>query len=124
MNILLFGENGQVAWACLQEANNRNVSLKVLSRKDVDFANPTEVEKAVIVNAPDIVVNAVAYTAVDKAEEEEALATRVNTESVHHIAKACKKLDIPFIHISTDYVFDGKANKPYKEKSKKNYTWW
>jgi len=117
MNILLLGASGQVAWSCLHEANNRNVFLKALSRKDVDFGNPIDVEKAVISSSPDIVVNAVAYTAVDKAEEEQTLATRVNSESVHSIAKACKQLDIPLIHLSTDYVFDGGASTPYTETS-------
>ncbi len=115
MKILLFGANGQVGRECVSAFARTDWEMVCLVRKQADFTNPESVYRAVVDHAPDIVVNACAYTAVDKAESEPDIATQVNAESIGEIGRAASELDIPVIHISTDYVFSGKANKPYVE---------
>ena len=115
MKILLFGTTGQVGQECLALFNKQGWEVISIERKDVDFRMPSSVYESVLFNKPDIVVNACAYTAVDKAESESELAGLVNAESVELMAKACSELDIPIVHISTDYVFNGLASSPYCE---------
>lgn len=121
MNVLLFGANGQVGSACQTLFNNADIGqgfeLIALTRKQADFAFPEKVSAAALEIAPDIIINACAYTAVDKAESESELAYTVNAQSVAALGKACKQLDIPCIHISTDYVFDGSDEAAYSESS-------
>ena len=125
VKILLFGANGQVGSACQSLFSSvgacadtaQAIELITLTHKHADFAFPENVLAAVLENAPDIVVNACAYTAVDKAEAESELAYAVNAKSVEALGRACQQLGIPCIHISTDYVFDGSAQGPYSEAS-------
>ncbi len=115
MKVLLFGANGQVGSECQKVFQKMGWDVLALTRQDADFSNPSAVYNAVKNIKPDVVVNACAYTAVDKAESEPDLANLVNAESVGAMGKACNQLKIPTIHISTDYVFNGTANTPYKE---------
>ena len=115
LNVLIFGVTGQVGWALTNVPEAQEFNLITLSRDQADFCKPTEIYSAVINCRPDVVVNAVAYTAVDKAENDLEIADYVNARSVAVLARACSELDVPLIHISTDYVFDGKADRPYKE---------
>jgi dTDP-4-dehydrorhamnose reductase len=107
MITLVFGKTGQVAseLAFMED-------LLCLSRSDADLADPTACAKIIFEVQPKAVINAAAYTAVDKAEEEEALAEIINGDAPKEMAKACKGLDIPFINISTDYVFDEPGSAP------------
>lgn len=113
MKILLFGKTGQLGNACLAALGNHQ--LVALDRAAADFSQPEQVAQAVMRERPDIVVNACAYTAVDKAESEQALAFAVNRDSVAAMAGACTELGIPCIHVSTDYVFRGDGSEPYRE---------
>ena len=115
MKVLLLGANGQVGSECrkLIPADSREVLA--FTRQQADFSDPDAVFAAVIAAQPDLVVNACAYTAVDKAESESEIAHSVNAESVGAMSRACHELKIPCIHISTDYVFDGTAKTPYCE---------
>ena len=106
--ILVFGKTGQVA-SELQRLNG----VKALGREDVDLSDPAECAAAIHEHAPNAVINAAAYTAVDKAEDEEHLATVINGDAPALMATACVELGIPLVHISTDYVFSGKGNTPY-----------
>jgi dTDP-4-dehydrorhamnose reductase len=115
MKIALFGAAGQVGSDCEKALLSEGYQVLSLTRMDVDFANPEDVAKKVAQLSPDFVVNACAYTAVDKAEDDVALADAVNHQSVMSMAKACADLSIPLLHLSTDYVFDGNGNRPYKE---------
>jgi len=120
LNVLLFGANGQVGNECRRifnttEAGNKGFQLIALTRDDADFSDQSSVEKAVREYSPGIVINACAYTAVDKAETEADLAYAVNALSVAALGRACQQLGIPCIHISTDYVFDGTAEGAYSE---------
>jgi dTDP-4-dehydrorhamnose reductase len=90
------------------------------SRADTDIADFTETSENLIALNPDIVVNATAYTAVDLAETHESLACQVNHFAVDNLAKQCEKIGSFLIHVSTDYVFDGTASRPYKEQDKTN----
>jgi dTDP-4-dehydrorhamnose reductase len=115
MKVLLFGANGQVGYECGIALEKTNWEFSALTREHVDFSYPEKVYETVKNSDADIVVNACAYTNVDKAESDSKLANLVNAKSVGAMAKACAELNIPTIHISTDYVFNGAASKPYKE---------
>lgn len=115
MRVLLFGANGQVGRECAQQFSSQCWTLYALTRNDADFTESDAVYSVVKKIAPDVVVNACAYTAVDKAENEPELAHKVNADSVGALAKASAELDIPTLHISTDYVFDGDGSTPYLE---------
>lgn len=111
MKILVFGKTGQVASELQRLAEDSTHSFVFLGRSEADFSNPNALLSAVKRHTPDAVINAAAYTAVDRAEEEEALALTVNAEAPTAIAMACSELEIPFIHISTDYVFSGSGTQ-------------
>jgi dTDP-4-dehydrorhamnose reductase len=100
--ILVFGQSGQVA-SELQSFED----IFALNRSMADLRNPERCADIIRDYKPAAVINAAAYTAVDKAEKEEALATIINGDAPSQMAKACADLAIPFVHISTDYVFDG-----------------
>jgi dTDP-4-dehydrorhamnose reductase len=89
-------------------------------RAELDITNQEEVDTCFAKYLPQFCINAAAYTAVDKAETERELATLVNAEAVGHLALACTKYTARFIHVSTDYVFDGTASTPYQEEHPTN----
>lgn len=107
--ILVFGQSGQVA---TELATYERVTC--LSRADADLTDPAACAAAIAKHAPEAVINAAAYTAVDKAEEDQATAQAVNGAAPIAMAEACKTLGIPFVHISTDYVFDGSGETPWQ----------
>jgi dTDP-4-dehydrorhamnose reductase len=107
--ILVFGKTGQVATE-LQRLGN----VVALGRDQANLSDPAACADAIRFHAPGAVINAAAYTEVDKAEEEEALATLINGDAPTAMAQACAELDIPLIHISTDYVFDGTGDAPWQ----------
>ena len=106
--ILAFGKTGQVAIE-LQRIGD----VQALGREDVDLLDPQACKDAIKHHSPKAVINAAAYTAVDKAENEEALGTIVNGDAPTAMAQACSELGIPLVHISTDYVFDGTGEAPW-----------
>lgn len=109
MSILVFGKTGQLA---------RELALldgvTCLGRAQVDLSDPAACAEAIGHYAPVAVINAAAYTAVDRAEEEDALAQVVNGAAPAAMAQACAELDIPFVTVSTDYVFDGSGTTPWQ----------
>lgn len=109
MTILVFGRTGQVA----QElAGHEGVTC--LDRSGANLEQPETCAAVIRSAAPQAVINAAAYTAVDRAEEEEALATVINADAPAAMARECAMLGIPFVSISTDYVFDGSGETPWK----------
>ena len=112
MKIAIFGKTGQVATE-LQRRVPDGVTLQVIGRDQVDFAEPQVVFDTTLGLEADAVINAVAYTAVDKAEEEEDLATTINGASVAALMNACSQR-MPLVHLSTDYVFPGGGDQPWK----------
>lgn len=112
MKLLVFGHSGQVATE-LRALAGANLHITALARADVDLTDPAACAAAIEAHAPDAVINAAAYTAVDKAESEEALAHLINSQAPAAMARACAARDIPFVSISTDYVFSGAGDAPW-----------
>ncbi len=113
MNVLVFGKSGQVARELSRCASDQPFSLNFISRKNADLLYPDRCEKIILSKKPDAVINAAAWTAVDEAETFENEASIVNGKSPGAMARACKTLSIPFLHISSDYVFDGSGKSPW-----------
>lgn len=119
MKILLLGKNGQVGWE-LQRSLSLLGEVIALDRTQADFTVPDSLRAKIQEIKPTIIVNAVAYTAVDKAESDSATAELVNVKSVQVIAGEAHKLNAWLVHYSTDYVFDGSKKTPYTEEDKTN----
>ena len=105
--ILVFGKTGQVARELALMAD-----VTALGRQDADLTDADACARAIARQAPKAVINAAAYTAVDQAEDEPDLANLVNAQAPAAMARACAAANIPFVHISTDYVFDGAGDRP------------
>ena len=114
MKVLVTGRDGQLARGLVETAG-AGVKVVAVGRPEFDLADENSVTAVVARERPDIVVNAAAYTAVDKAEAEPAVAHAINALGAEHVAAACAANAIPIIHISTDYVFDGTKDGPYVE---------
>lgn len=110
MTTLIFGQTGQVA----TELRRLAPGAIFLGRAEADLADPAACAAAIRAHAPAVVINAAAWTAVDRAEAEEAAATVVNGAAPTAMAEACAAMSIPFLHVSTDYVFDGMGQAPWK----------
>ena len=113
--ILVTGGSGQVAQALGRLAPGRDMEAVVLGRPEFDFDHPDTIMSAFASRPWRYLVNAAAYTAVDAAEADEAGAARANADGPDMLATLCARADIPLIHISTDYVFDGAKGAPYRE---------
>ena len=110
MKFLVFGKTGQVSQELQRRAGD--VVLEIRGRDEADFTDPETCAGIVTNTDADAVINAVAYTDVDKADEEEALACQVNAATPGVIARAAADRGLPFVHLSTDYVFDGAGEAP------------
>jgi dTDP-4-dehydrorhamnose reductase len=117
--ILLLGKNGQLGWE-LQRTLAPLGSIMAIDYEDVDFMDAAALRDAVRKQAPEIIVNAAAYTDVDKAESETERAYAINAAAPGILAEEAKRLGAGLIHYSTDYVFDGRKGAPYTEADKPN----
>lgn len=116
MKLLVTGREGQLARSLAERAaGSEGVELVTLGRPELDLERPETIAAAIARVAPDVVINAAAYTAVDQAEDEPDLAGRVNAEAPGHLAAAAAKVGARFVQISTDYVYDGSGDRPYTE---------
>lgn len=115
MRIAVTGNTGQVATSLLERAHAAGHEVIALGRPVLDLADPASVTRALEAAKPDAIVSAAAYTAVDKAETEADVAHAVNGAGAGGVARAARDLGVPLVHISTDYVFDGGADRPYRE---------
>ncbi|MGO8912635.1 MAG: dTDP-4-dehydrorhamnose reductase [Bradyrhizobium sp.] len=115
MKVLITGREGQLARGLLEAADGIGVDVLAIGRPEVDVVDEGAVTAVIARERPDLVVNAAAYTAVDKAESEPAVAHAVNALGAEAVARACAAHSIPIIQISTDYVFDGMKDGPYVE---------
>ncbi|MFC0771695.1 dTDP-4-dehydrorhamnose reductase [Terrimonas alba] len=114
--ILVTGANGQVGEELHKLAKSyTSFEFIFATRKRLALDNPAKIGEYIYNNKPDYLINCAAYTAVDKAESEEELAYTINAEAPKEMAIACEANNIQLVHVSTDYVFDGKGNSPYKE---------
>ncbi|MEM8772610.1 MAG: dTDP-4-dehydrorhamnose reductase [Pseudomonadota bacterium] len=114
MDILLFGKDGQVARSLQEEAGS--VAVTALGSAECNLLTPGAGATAIAGRSPDVIINAAAYTAVDKAEEERDAAQRLNADAPVELARAAKDAGAVFIHISTDYVFNGADEHAYSEQ--------
>jgi dTDP-4-dehydrorhamnose reductase len=114
MRIAVTGSKGQAATSLVERAGVE-AEVVALGRPAFDLVDRAAVLAGLKAARPDVIINAAAYTAVDKAEAEEAIATRVNGEGAGHVAEAAERLGVPLLHLSTDYVFDGALDRPYRE---------
>jgi dTDP-4-dehydrorhamnose reductase len=115
LKIAVTGKSGQVVTALLERGPAREHEIVALGRPELDLADPQGVRAALAAARPDAVVSAAAYTAVDKAESEEDEAQAINALGAGAVALAAAELGVPLVHLSTDYVFDGTADRPYRE---------
>src|SRR5271168_5398764 len=119
--IMLLGANGQVGQALRAADLPADWELGAYGRAECDILDHRAVQNAVRVFKPDLIINAAAMTAVDKCETEEELAMAANFEAPANLAAQCASTDVPLIHISTDYVFDGTDGEiPYRHDSPMN----
>ncbi|AOS97183.1 dTDP-4-dehydrorhamnose reductase [Microbulbifer aggregans] len=115
MKLLIVGKNGQLAQE-LVKRKPEGIELIALGRKEMDITDASTTMEVVGQYSPDLVINAAAYTAVDRAEEERALAFDVNARGAEQLAWACREFRARLIHVSTDFVFDGRQSRPYGEE--------
>lgn len=113
--VLITGADGQLGTALCQHALAADWHIIACSRTDMDITDTTSVELAITTHTPDIIINTAAYTAVDNAEQESNQALHINYIGAQNIAIACATHQLPLIHLSTDYIFDGNKNTPYTE---------
>tara|TARA_R110000782_G_scaffold54571_3_gene115301 strand:+ start:7246 stop:8157 length:912 start_codon:yes stop_codon:yes gene_type:complete len=122
MHLLVTGANGQLGQCLADQLKAQGIAHTLLSRQEADINDTVVLEKIIANKGITAIINAAAYTAVDKAESESELARRVNEEGPAALAKLCSRFDIPFLHVSTDYVFDGNSQTPYTEADQTNPT--
>lgn len=115
MRIAVTGRTGQVVTSLIERGAAAGHEVIALGRPELDLADPASVLRALEAAAPDVIVSAAAYTAVDKAESECEQAYAVNSAGAGAVAAAAKALGVPLVHVSTDYVFDGTLDRPYLE---------
>ena len=115
MKITVTGKVGQLVSALIERGALAGHEVISIGRPDLDLIDPLSVASALESAAPDVVVSAAAYTAVDKAESESELAYAINAVGAGAVAEAARKLGVPLIHVSTDYVFDGGLDRAYAE---------
>lgn len=115
MRIVVTGTEGQVARALFERARDKGIELIALGRPALDLARPETVARAIAAARPDVVVNAAAYTAVDQAESDAEQAFAVNARGAATVAAAARAIGAPVVQLSTDYVFDGTLDRPYRE---------
>ncbi len=122
MKLLITGAKGQVGSELVKDAQARDYEVFDFGSRELDITNFKQLMQKVEQIRPDVIINAAAYTAVDKAEQESELAYAVNALGSENLAKASKQQTIPLLYISTDYVFDGEKDTPYTEMDQPNPT--
>ena len=120
MKILVLGCKGQLGRCLNDQLVNTDHEVIYTSREQIDIADFEVTKSKILKVSPNLIINATAYTAVDKAEEDQKTANLINHLAVKNIADICNQLECWLIHVSTDYVFDGNTKIPYKEDDKTN----
>jgi len=120
INVLVTGSNGQLGSEIKELSSNYNYNFFFTTRDDIDITSKDSIKEFCQTNSINVIINCAAYTAVDKAESDEINADLINRKAVKKLSIVAKELNIKLIHISTDYVFDGKNFKPYVEEFQTN----
>ncbi|WP_277619265.1 dTDP-4-dehydrorhamnose reductase [Legionella norrlandica] len=115
MKIIVIGADGQVGTEVIKLFSSSEHEICACTRRELDCSEFDQVHQVLSEIEPELIINAAAYTAVDNAEDETSLAHIVNAEFVRHLVDYCSLRDIPLIHLSTDYVFDGEKEGAYYE---------
>lgn len=114
MKVLVTGAGGQLGFDVVRELVSRGHEAVGVNHQTMDITDADMVDRVIRKHAPDAVIHCAAYTAVDAAEDDEEQCRRVNVDGTRNIAEVCKELDIKMLHISTDYVFSGKGERPWE----------
>jgi dTDP-4-dehydrorhamnose reductase len=120
MKVFVTGAQGQLAPCLVERARNSEIDLMAIGRPQLDLAQPGSAAAAIQSIRPDVVINAAAYTAVDRAEDEPEQAFRINADGAEEVAAAAARIGATVVQLSTDYVFDGCSDLPYREDSATN----
>lgn len=120
MKILVLGYKGQLGRCLNEQLKNTEHEVIYTSRKHIDIADFEQSKNQILKISPDLIINATAYTAVDRAEDDQKTANLINHLAVKNIANICNQLNCWLIHVSTDYVFDGNSTVPYQEDHQTN----
>jgi dTDP-4-dehydrorhamnose reductase len=116
MRILITGAKGQLGWEILRQAPGHACNCVGIDVEDADLTDQDQVDRVVTATRPNMLINTAAYTQVDAAQTDARSAFAVNRDAAAHLAAACAAAHVPLLHISTDFVFDGKKTEPYLEK--------
>lgn len=120
MKVLVTGVKGQLGYDVVCELEKRGLEAVGVDIEEMDITDAESVDRVLRQSAPDAVIHCAAYTAVDAAEDNEALCRRVNADGTRNIAKVCRELDIKMIYISTDYVFSGQGERPWEPEDERD----
>lgn len=118
MKVLVTGIRGQLGYDVMKELKKRDHEAVGVDVDEMDITDEAAVNAVFDKIQPEAVIHCAAYTAVDRAEDEEALCRRVNAEGTEYIARACKKLSCPLLYLSTDYIFTGEGERPWEPEDK------
>ncbi len=122
MKLLITGSGGMLAQDLIQQIQEEQWRYHAFTKRELDITEPESIAKHLLQIKPDVLVNCAAYTQVDQAENDEINAKRVNQEGAGHLAHFCREYQIKLVHLSTDFVFDGKQAEPYTESNRPNPT--
>lgn len=120
MKVLVTGVKGQLGYDIVNECNSRAIEAVGVDIEEMDITNTIQVNQVIKDACVDAVIHCAAWTAVDNAEEQETLCRKVNRDGTANIASVCNELNIPMMYFSTDYVFDGQGEEPWKEYSERH----
>lgn len=120
MKVFVTGVKGQLGHDVVNELERRGMEAVGVDIQEMDITDADSVNQVIGEAAPDAVVHCAAYTAVDAAEDNVEICRKVNADGTQNIANMCKKLDIPMIYISTDYVFDGEGERPWQPEDERH----
>ena len=120
MNVLVLGKNGQVGQSLVQECKKQGISYHGLGHDELDITKFQKVKKSILDFAPTIIINTTAFHVVGECEKDPQKAFLINATAVMQLAHFCAEKNIQFVSYSSDYVFDGKKGKPYKENDRQN----
>lgn len=120
MKVLVTGAKGQLGYDVMNELAKRGYEGIGVDVQEMDITNAQAVDRVITESGVDKVIHCAAYTAVDAAEDNVDLCRKVNAQGTENIAKVCKKLDIPMLYLSTDYVFDGEGTRPWEPDDKRD----
>ncbi len=120
MKVLVTGVKGQLGYDVVKELEKRNIEAVGVDIEEMDITDAESVAEVIKNTAPDAVIHCAAYTAVDAAEDNAEICTKVNVDGTRNIARVCKQSDIKMLYISTDYVFDGKGERAWEPDDERN----